>query len=279
MRTAEYTEEQIIEAGKNLMDSGKRVTPFGIRNALGGGNPSRIRAIWEAYKAGNVEHTPEVDQPVELPAEFAEQLEGMVAAMSDNFLTLAKRLYRRADEITENRTREAMQAAKSAQEQAEADIAEAERTIEQQDQTRDELEQRYIEIKDKNRAYEVEIARLADQVKHLRSQVAAAEQSIKENQITITDQVSVINRKEKELTVLQTTAAVDKKHFETEKARLSAELDQARTALDDLQADKQSMAMELGELRTKTTYFSEQHTKDQTLIKNLQKESDENPSD
>jgi chromosome segregation ATPase len=51
MRPAEYQEADIIKAGQKIQKEGRTVTAFGIRNALGGGNPLRIGEIWNQYIA------------------------------------------------------------------------------------------------------------------------------------------------------------------------------------------------------------------------------------
>lgn len=47
MRKPTYTNLQIIEAGQQLLRELKPVSPFAIRNLLGGGNHVRIRKVWE----------------------------------------------------------------------------------------------------------------------------------------------------------------------------------------------------------------------------------------
>ena len=71
MKPATYTNEQIIEAGMQLLADKKRVTPFAIRNILGGGNPARIKTIWEESQQNALEGQV-VSHRVELPTEFAD---------------------------------------------------------------------------------------------------------------------------------------------------------------------------------------------------------------
>ena len=195
MRPADYSEEQIIEAGKALQEEGKRVTPFGIREALGGGRPQRIRAVWEQYVAGDLEQKARQEEAVELPAEFEEQVQGMNTALINDLTALAKRLYRRADEIAESRTREAMQTAKKARESAETDVAEAERLIDDQDARIETLEGQLAALREEltaakreNRRLEqekadetaslsVENTRLGEQVKTAQAQATAAQEA------------------------------------------------------------------------------------------------------
>jgi hypothetical protein len=131
MRPVEYTEEQIIAAGKQLQAAQpqRRLTASAIRMHLGGGNLTRIRSVWEAYQAdaGQAERAA---QPTPLPPEFQQDLEGMVTAMADDLRVLATRIYTRATAIAEGRVREALQSARTAQENAEVELAEAAEALE-----------------------------------------------------------------------------------------------------------------------------------------------------
>jgi chromosome segregation ATPase len=196
MRPADYSEEQIIEAGKALQEAGKRVTPFGIREHMGGGKPQRIRTVWDSYLAGNLEQEARQEEAVELPAEFAEQVQGMNTALIADLTAFAKRVYKRADEIAESRTREAMLAAKQAKEGAETDVADAERMLGDQDAKVEALEQqlgalqeqlagaqRELRELEQEKAKEitalsVENSRLGEQVNTAQSQAQAAEKAL-----------------------------------------------------------------------------------------------------
>ncbi len=61
---------------------------------MGGGQPQRIRTVWESYVAGESEQEARQEQAVELPAEFAEQVQGMNAALIADLTcrTFAKRV-------------------------------------------------------------------------------------------------------------------------------------------------------------------------------------------
>lgn len=51
MRPATFEPEQIIEAGRALQAEGRNITGFALRNRIGGGNPTRLRQIWDEYQA------------------------------------------------------------------------------------------------------------------------------------------------------------------------------------------------------------------------------------
>ncbi len=44
-RVAEFSDDEIIEAGNQLLNSNKVVTPFGIRQIIGGGSAARIKMV------------------------------------------------------------------------------------------------------------------------------------------------------------------------------------------------------------------------------------------
>ncbi|MEZ4128564.1 DNA-binding protein, partial [Salmonella enterica] len=49
MRPAEFTQEQIIEAGEQLQAAGRNITGFALRQKVGGGNPSRLKQVWDEH--------------------------------------------------------------------------------------------------------------------------------------------------------------------------------------------------------------------------------------
>tara|TARA_B100002003_G_C14157587_1_gene557830 strand:+ start:8624 stop:9166 length:543 start_codon:yes stop_codon:yes gene_type:complete len=54
MRKAKFSKKDIIAAGKTLQSQGSDVSPNAIKLQLGGGNPNRIKQIWDEY-VGNAE--------------------------------------------------------------------------------------------------------------------------------------------------------------------------------------------------------------------------------
>ena len=49
MRPAEIPTEAIIEAGMELRAMGRNITGFGLRKQVGGGNPDRLKQVWDEY--------------------------------------------------------------------------------------------------------------------------------------------------------------------------------------------------------------------------------------
>ena len=57
MRPAEFTPEEIIQAGQELQAAGRNITGFALRQKVGGGNPSRLKEVWgeaQARRMGTV---------------------------------------------------------------------------------------------------------------------------------------------------------------------------------------------------------------------------------
>ncbi|OIN39930.1 hypothetical protein AO411_2024820 [Salmonella enterica subsp. enterica serovar Sarajane] len=53
MRPATFEPEEIIAAGKALLAEGVvNITGFALRKRVGGGDPSRLRQVWDGYLAG-----------------------------------------------------------------------------------------------------------------------------------------------------------------------------------------------------------------------------------
>ena len=52
-RRAEFTGEQVTEAGQDILDEGRLVTGWALRTHLGGGKPERLVAVWRAARREN----------------------------------------------------------------------------------------------------------------------------------------------------------------------------------------------------------------------------------
>lgn len=129
MRPAEISQEQIIEAGKALQAEGRNITGFALRQRVGGGNPARMRQVWDEYvqtQAGTVA-APEV----ELPAEVAEGLASASQALVDRLSALVASLNEQAVRAADRRVTEAVRSAGEQREQAERELADAAQAVEE----------------------------------------------------------------------------------------------------------------------------------------------------
>ena len=128
MRPAEFTQEQIIEAGQELQAAGRNITGFALRQKVGGGNPSRLKQVWDEHVSSqSVTHA----EPVaELPVEVAEEVAAVTKALTERLASLAVELNDKAVKAAERRVAEVIRAAGEQREQAERELADASVTVE-----------------------------------------------------------------------------------------------------------------------------------------------------
>ncbi|EJP7814207.1 DNA-binding protein, partial [Escherichia coli] len=90
MRPATYEPEQIIKAGLTLQTKRQNITKFALRNRVGGGNPTRLRQIWDEYEASR---NALITEPVAgLPVEVAEEVKAVSASLSERITQLVTAL-------------------------------------------------------------------------------------------------------------------------------------------------------------------------------------------
>lgn len=130
-RRADYADSDIIAAGDRLIAAKKEVSGWALREELGGGKPSRLKAIWEAHVAAGPGATPPRDQPaVTLPpriAEAAAELRGQVGSRLDE---LVLDTYRVVDGLLQGRYQQEMEQLRAKRLAYEEDGARAEQAVE-----------------------------------------------------------------------------------------------------------------------------------------------------
>ncbi|HBZ8552205.1 TPA: DNA-binding protein [Salmonella enterica subsp. houtenae] len=134
MRPATFEPEEIIAAGKALLAEGVvNITGFALRKRVGGGDPSRLRQVWDGYLAGqtSVESEPLAD----LPPELADAVKVVTATLTGHVVQLLRELNDRAVRAAECRVDDITRTAGEQKEQAERELADAVQTV-------DDLEQR-----------------------------------------------------------------------------------------------------------------------------------------
>lgn len=172
-RPAEYSDQEIIAAGKTLEAAGQRVTPFRIRETLGGGNPKRIKTVWQDYVASAKKDEPLQD--VELPAVFAEQVDAAVKATSDDLRMLVARLYSEARAQANAEMRDALTGLREEQEQAAAAEQDAIRTVESLDAKLAQRDKVIESLTQSLEAHKSEAARASGELKQAVEHLAKAE--------------------------------------------------------------------------------------------------------
>lgn len=134
MRPVTFVPEEIIAAGKALQAEGVvNITGFALRKRVGGGDPSRLRQVWDGYQAGQTSVEPE--PLADLPPELADAVKTVTATLTGHVVQLLRELNDRAVRAAECRVDDITRTAEEQKAQAERELADAVQTV-------DDLEQK-----------------------------------------------------------------------------------------------------------------------------------------
>lgn len=230
MRPAEFGPESIIEAGQALQAARRNITGFALRQKVGGGNPSRLKQIWDEHLAG--QSVSKVEPVAELPLEVAEEMAAVTKALTERLAQLAVELNDKAVKAAERRVHEVVRAAGEHREQAERELADASQTVDDLETRLDqvtteagELKRQLVDVQASSQAQAVELAQL-------RERTLVTEQAGKAAEIQHSAELSRIG------------AAL-----EAERTRNRREADQLRAELNDQKQAIQTTAAERDQAR------------------------------
>jgi len=136
MRPVEFTDEQVVEAGRTLQAQGRNITGFALRQKVGGGNPTRLKQVWDEHI--NSQTTAKAEPVAELPVEVAEEVASVTKALTERLAALAVELNDKAVKAAERRVHEVVRAAGEQREQAERELADASQTVDDLENKLDE---------------------------------------------------------------------------------------------------------------------------------------------
>ncbi|ELC4346597.1 DNA-binding protein [Salmonella enterica] len=233
-----YEPEQIIEAGLALQAEGRNITGFALRNQVGGGNPTRLRQIWDEYQASQ---STVVTEPVaELPVEVAEEVKTVSAALSERITRLATELNDKAVRAAERRVAEVTRAAGEQTAQAERELADAAQTVDDLEEKLDELQDGYDRL---TRALESERSQRQQQdveMARLKERLAAAEENARQREERHQEQARHKNTREDLQKQLEQISA----EADTRTEELKSERDKVSTLLTRLESQENALASE-----------------------------------
>lgn len=219
-RPAEFAPEAIIQAGQELRDAGRNITGFALRQKVGGGNPSRLKQVWDEYLSS--QSVTKAEPVAELPIEVAEELAMVTKTLTERLAMLAVELNDKAVKAAERRVAEVVRAAGDQREQAERELTDASSTV-------DDLENKLNEVRAESEVFEKRLAetqtisqKQAVELAQLRERLALTEQTAK----SAGEQHGV------ELERIQMELAEQKKAVQS----LAAERDQERAELATVKA-------------------------------------------
>jgi chromosome segregation ATPase len=169
MRPVEFTPEAIIEAGQELQAAGRNITGFALRQKAGGGNPSRLKQVWDEHLAS--QSVTKAEPVAELPIEVAEEVAAVTKALTERLAALAVELNDKAVKGAERRVHEVVRSAGEQRAQAERELADASQTVDDLEAKLDEatvetgaLESKLAEVQATSQAQAVELAQLHERL-------------------------------------------------------------------------------------------------------------------
>lgn len=159
-RRAEFSDQQIIEAGKAITAEGKLVSPFAIRNRLQGGSSERIKIVWSEYLSQQESIVEEKVEEIELPTEIAEKLEKNQQTAINQLEKLAMESYKLAQQVAEKRVKSTIDDYQSKILEYEESENQASLAIESSDKKIDELETEIDILQSRNEKFVSENSKL-----------------------------------------------------------------------------------------------------------------------
>lgn len=169
MRPVEFSAQQIVEAGHALQAAARNITGFALRQKVGGGNPRRLKQVWDEYI--NSQSVVNAEPVVDLPVEVAEEIGAVTKELTDRLAGLAVQLNHKAVKAAERRVAEVIRTAGEQREQAEHELADAAQTVEDLEERLDEatnrisgLEAALAEAGVANQGQAVELAQLRERL-------------------------------------------------------------------------------------------------------------------
>ena len=169
MRPVEFTPESIIQAGRDLQTVGRNITGFALRQKVGGGNPSRLKQVWDEHLAS--QSVTKAEPVAELPIEVAEEVATVTKALTDRLQALAVELNDKAVKAAERRVHEVVRSSGEQREQAERELADASQTVDELETKLDEaltqgeaMETKLAEVQAVSQAKAVELAQLRERL-------------------------------------------------------------------------------------------------------------------
>lgn len=127
MRPPEFTPDAIIAAGQELQAAGRNITGFALRQKVGGGNPTRLKQVWDEF-ATSLEVT-QTEPLAELPVEVAEAVASGTKELTARLDSWARDINDRAVRAADRRVGDVLKSASEQREQAERELVDAAQTV------------------------------------------------------------------------------------------------------------------------------------------------------
>lgn len=277
MRPADFTPEQIIQAGRDLQAAGRNITGFALRQRVGGGNPTRLKQVWDEHVSST---SAESAEPVaELPVEVAEEVATVTKELTGRLAALAVELNDKAVKAAERRVAEVVRTAGEQREQAERELTDAAQTVEELETRLDDSGAKIAELEtdlagagETNKAQAVELAQLRERLTAAEQQArTAAEQhaaalaelrakldKAEAHGYGLTDRVNELQGSLYEATAATARENEFRRRAEDDLQAASNEAAELQGKLAEADTTRQAQAVELAQLRERLAVAEKQ---------------------
>ncbi len=240
MRPADVTKDQIIDAGAVLRAAGRNITGFALRQKIGGGNPARLKQIWDEHVI-NDGAAPAAPSP-ELPPEIAERVATHGRELAERLAALAVALNADAIAAAERRVTSVLAEAASQREQVERELLDAAQMVEDLEgkledaaKSADVLQERLDGSQSTCQAQAIDLAQLRERLAH-------AEQSAK---VAIEEHAAEVDR--------MNQAA------EAERERARGAMEDQKKLVAQAQAEREQARAELAAVKARAEAAEQSH--------------------
>ena len=176
-RKKEFSDDKIIETGVVIEKAGGPVSPFAIRNRLGGGSSDRIKNVWQAFddKRQAESEAEVVSEIIELPSEIQAILEKNLDVSTNMLNRLASESFKVAQSVAEKRVTSTIEEYKTrigsyVEAEKQASIA-----LESCDEKVESLEDKIEALESKNESLLAENAKFSGKIESLAERISMLE--------------------------------------------------------------------------------------------------------
>jgi chromosome segregation ATPase len=176
-RKTEYNDDEIVKTGLAIEKEGKSVSPFAIRNRLGGGSSERIKGIWQTFddKRQAESEAEDAQETIELPSEIQTILEKNLAVAANMLDRLAYESFKVARSVAEKRVTSTIEEYQSRITSFVEAQSQASQALESSDKKVDELEDHIDALQSKNESLLEENAKLSGKIEILIERISVLE--------------------------------------------------------------------------------------------------------
>lgn len=238
MRPIEFPADIIINAGQELLAAGRTVTGWAIRQKIGGGNPTRLKQVFDEHVNGQV--AAEAEPVAELPVELAQKAEEVTRGLVERLSALAREMNHVAVRTAETRATEVVRHAAEQRDQAERELADAGQTVEDLETQLDQANTGTEELK----------ARLSET--QAASQVQAVELATVRERLSLTEQATGKAAQDHADELARVHAA-----GEAAACSHRAEMDEQKKAIQKTTAERDQVRAELATVKAKAEAAAE----------------------